>query len=82
VLNVRAPHGCRGRLACVVRANADSSGEFEDVGGDPDLQDALVQQLRVQVESQTLKEEIKEDLRERVEGVKQIGEEVSNYWQA
>jgi Fe-S cluster biogenesis protein NfuA len=37
-----------------------------------------VQQLRVQVESQTLKEEIKEDLRERVEGVKQIGEEVSN----
>jgi hypothetical protein len=37
-----------------------------------------VQQLRVQVESQALKEEIKEDLRERVEGVKQIGEEVSN----
>jgi hypothetical protein len=61
-----------------VRASPNSSAEFEGVGGDRDLQDALVQQLRVQVESQALKEEIKEDLRERVEGLKQIGEEVRN----
>jgi hypothetical protein len=72
----RSSFCCRRRFTCVVRASPTSSAEFEDVGGDRDLQDALVQQLRVQVESQALKEEIKEDLRERVEGLKQIGEEV------
>lgn len=60
-----------------MRGSPEGSAEFEGVGGDRDLQDALVQQLRVQVESQALKDEIKEDLRERVEGLKQIGEEVS-----
>lgn len=60
-----------------LRATPDNSNEFEGVGGDPDLQEALVEQLRVQVENQTLKDEIKEDLKERVEGLKQIGEEVS-----
>jgi hypothetical protein len=78
VQTARAPHSCGRLLTSFVRASPGSSAEFEDVGGDRDLQDALVQQLRVQVESQALKEEIKEDLRERVEGVKQIGEEVSN----
>lgn len=75
---VKASHGCRRRLSSVSRVSPSSSAEFEDVGGDKDLQDALVQQLRVQVESQTLKEEIKEDLKERVEGLKQIGEEVGS----
>lgn len=35
-----------------------------------------MQQLRVQVENETLKEEIKEDLKGKVENLKQIGEEV------
>lgn len=44
--------------------------------GNPNLQDALLQQLRVQIESQTLKEEIKEDLRGKVDGIRQISDEV------
>lgn len=35
-----------------------------------------MQQLRVQIETQTLKEEIKEDLKGKAEEMKQIGEEV------
>ncbi|KAF8069604.1 hypothetical protein HT031_001721 [Scenedesmus sp. PABB004] len=64
--------------ACVrLRASVPPAGsEFEGVGGDPALQESLVQVLRAQVESQALKEEIKDDLRERVEGLKAIGEEL------
>lgn len=53
-----------------------SSSEFEGVPGDPGLQEALMQQLRVQIEAESLKEEIKEDLKGKVEEMKQIGEEV------
>uniref|UniRef100_A0A383V571 Uncharacterized protein n=1 Tax=Tetradesmus obliquus TaxID=3088 RepID=A0A383V571_TETOB len=74
--SAQAPVGCRRRCSSIVRGSPEGSAEFEGVGGDRDLQDALVQQLRVQVESQALKDEIKEDLRERVEGLKQIGEEL------
>lgn len=35
-----------------------------------------MQQLRVQIETQSLKEEIKEDLKGKVEEMKQLGEEV------
>ncbi|WIA09961.1 hypothetical protein OEZ85_010173 [Tetradesmus obliquus] len=73
---VQVSVGCRRRCSSFVRGSPEGSAEFEGVGGDRDLQDALVQQLRVQVESQALKDEIKEDLRERVEGLKQIGEEL------
>eukprot|EP00882_Tetradesmus_deserticola_P027069 GHRQ01029917.1.p1 GENE.GHRQ01029917.1~~GHRQ01029917.1.p1 ORF type:complete len:253 (+),score=48.14 GHRQ01029917.1:114-872(+) len=76
--NARAARGCKRRVTCVFRASPSSSVEFDDVEGDTNLQDALLQQLRVQVDSQVLKEEIKEDLRERVEGLKQIGEEVGS----
>lgn len=57
-------------------ASPESTSEFEGVGGDKDVQEALMQQLRVQVETQTLKEEIKEDLKGKVEDLKQIGEDV------
>lgn len=58
------------------RALSDGGEEFEGVGGDAAVQDALVQQLRRAVEHHALKEEIKEDLRGRVEKLKLIGQEV------
>lgn len=69
---------CRSRrVACTyIRATPNNRNEFDDVGGNKDLQEALMQQLRVQVENETLKEEIKEDLKGKVENLKQIGEEV------
>lgn len=71
-------HACRSRLVSFLplKASPESTSEFDGVGGDKDIQEALLQQLRVQVETQTLKEEIKEDLKGKVEGLKQIGEDV------
>eukprot|EP00878_Enallax_costatus_P034151 GHUV01037802.1.p1 GENE.GHUV01037802.1~~GHUV01037802.1.p1 ORF type:complete len:127 (-),score=11.56 GHUV01037802.1:540-920(-) len=70
---------CRsGRLRVVpLKASSESSSEFQGVGGDKDVQEALLQQLRVQVDTQTLKDEIREDLKGKVENIKQIGEDVS-----
>jgi len=59
-----------------MRAIPGSSSEFEGVEGNQDVQDALMQQLRVQIENQTLKEEIRDDLKGKVEGIKQISDEV------
>lgn len=41
-----------------------------------------MQQLRVQIETQSLKEEIKEDLKGKAEEMKQIGEEVGGRQEA
>eukprot|EP00878_Enallax_costatus_P014835 GHUV01015528.1.p1 GENE.GHUV01015528.1~~GHUV01015528.1.p1 ORF type:complete len:241 (+),score=84.27 GHUV01015528.1:815-1537(+) len=69
---------CRsGRLRVVpLKASSESSSEFQGVGGDKDVQEALLQQLRVQVDTQTLKDEIREDLKGKVENIKQIGEDL------
>jgi len=63
------------RISYVFRFPA-TGASFHGVPGDKDLQDALMQQLRVQTESQTLKEEIQDDLKNKVEDMKQISEEV------
>lgn len=60
------------------RASKEPSNEFQGFGGDKDVQEALLQQLRVQVDTQTLKDEIREDLKGKVANMKQIGEEVSH----
>ena len=53
-----------------------SDSEFEGVGGDAGVQDALEQQLRFRVASEEIKESIREDLRSKIEDVKQISETV------
>jgi hypothetical protein len=53
----------------------DSSSEFTSEG-DLDLQAALVQQLEIQISNEALKEEIREDLKNRVERMKELGEQV------
>jgi hypothetical protein len=53
----------------------DSSSEFTSEG-DLDLQAALVQQLEIQINNEALKEEIREDLKLRVERMKELGEQV------
>jgi hypothetical protein len=59
-----------------VRASSSSESEFEGVGGDEAVQTALEEQLRLQLTSEVIKESIKDDLRSKVEDIKQIGEEV------
>eukprot|EP00775_Hariotina_reticulata_P012765 gene12765-12894_t len=59
-----------------MRAMPGSSSEYDGVEGNQDVQDALMQQLRVQIENQTLKEEIRDDLKGKVEGIKQISDEL------
>lgn len=44
--------------------------------GDEQVQDALMEQLRLQVTSQTLKEEIKEGMEGKKEEIKELGEKV------
>jgi hypothetical protein len=59
-------------------SSTSGSSEFEGVpGGDEGVQDALLAQLRVQLEAESLKQEIKEDLQGKVEQMKAIGEDVS-----
>ncbi|KAI8468558.1 MAG: hypothetical protein J3K34DRAFT_8638 [Monoraphidium minutum] len=58
-------------------AASPSDAEFEGVtGGDEELQAAIEDQLRLQLKSETIKESIKDDLRSKVEEVKQISEEL------
>lgn len=64
----------------ILRATPSESSEFEGVEGNEVLQDALMQQLRVQIETQTLKEEIKEDLKGKAEEMKQRGDEVRSVY--
>jgi len=73
------PHALRStrcRRGWPAHATPNENSEFEGVEGNEVLQEALMQQLRVQIETQTLKDEIKEDLKGKVEEMKQLGEEV------
>jgi hypothetical protein len=59
-----------------VRASPLDS-EFEGVsGGDEAVQAAIEEQLRLQLKSEVIKEGIKDDMRSKVEDIKQISEEV------
>lgn len=75
-LGLHALRSTRTRHGWPAHATPNESSEFEGVEGNEVLQEALMQQLRVQIETQTLKDEIKEDLKGKVEEMKQLGEEV------
>jgi len=66
-------HAARMRLYQRVCATPEELG---GVDGDSGLQESLVAQLRMQIETQTLKDEIMQDLEGKKEDIKQLGEEV------
>jgi len=67
----------RSRHALRAPCAAPSDSEFEGVsGGDEAVQAALEDQLRLQLKSEVIKESIKDDMRSKVEDLKQISEEV------
>eukprot|EP00877_Chromochloris_zofingiensis_P011852 jgi/Chrzof1/6920/Cz02g03130.t1 len=59
-----------------LRAHDDREKEFQDAGGDKTLQNALMEQLRLEIQNQTLKEEIKDDLRGKIDRMRRLSEEL------
>lgn len=68
--------GRAGARVAVRLRSVPPSNEFNDAGGDKDLQESLLAQLRLQVEGQTAKDEIVEQFEGKKEGIKQLAEEV------
>lgn len=62
-----------------LRAHDDREKEFQDAGGDKTLQNALMEQLRLEIQNQTLKEEIKDDLRGKIDRMRRLSEEVGSH---
>jgi hypothetical protein len=58
------------------RAGSPQDKEFTPTGGNEDVQEALLEQLRLQLQNEAFKEEVKDDLKGRVERLREIEAEV------
>ena len=67
---------CRPYRSCLCWAGPPKDGEFAPPGGNEDVQEALLEQLRLQLQNETFKEEVKGDLKDRVERLREIEAEV------
>ncbi len=76
----QACDGCPARLAAQRRLRTSilrHSSWDEDVRGDDDTQDTLVDLLRAEIQKETFKEEIRSDVKDKQEQLRKIGEDVS-----
>lgn len=76
----QACHGCPTRLTAQRRlrtAILRHSSWDEDVWGDGEMQDSLVELLRAEIQKENFKEEIRADVKDKQQQLRKIGEEVS-----